>query len=117
MSKLMTAEEVAGRLRFVPKTWVYRAARGRPVTGPTRSLSPFDEADVNEWIAAQKKRRGALPGFGRSTSVISGRLCSELDGRRRSRRTGRSASVQRRAQRDFVSLPCAGRSRTDGLVG
>ena len=49
-SELMTADEVAERLR-VPKTWVYRAARqGDLPSVRCGRYRRFDEGDVERWI-------------------------------------------------------------------
>jgi len=53
---LLTADEVAERLR-VPKTWVYRAAReGDLPSVRCGRYRRFDERDVDSWI---DEHRGA----------------------------------------------------------
>lgn len=53
---LLTADEVAARLR-VPKTWVYRAAReGSLPSVRCGRYRRFDERDVDSWI---DEHRGA----------------------------------------------------------
>ena len=52
--ELLTAEEVAVRLR-VPKSWVYRAAReGDLPSVRCGRYRRFDEGDVEQWISRQK---------------------------------------------------------------
>jgi excisionase family DNA binding protein len=52
--RLLTADEVAGRLK-VPRSWVYRAAReGDLPSVRCGRYRRFDEADVERWIARQK---------------------------------------------------------------
>lgn len=52
--ELLTAEEVAARLR-VPKSWVYRAAReGDLPSVRCGRYRRFDEGDVERWISRQK---------------------------------------------------------------
>lgn len=52
--ELLTAEEVATRLR-VPKSWVYRAAReGDLPSVRCGRYRRFDEGDVERWISRQK---------------------------------------------------------------
>jgi excisionase family DNA binding protein len=52
--RLLTADEVAGRLR-VPRSWVYRAAReGDLPSVRCGRYRRFDEGDVECWIARQK---------------------------------------------------------------
>ena len=55
--RLLTAEEVAARLR-VPLTWVYRAAReGSLPSVRCGRYRRFDAADVARWIEEQKESR------------------------------------------------------------
>jgi excisionase family DNA binding protein len=66
--ELLTAEEVAARLR-VPKSWVYRAAReGDLPSVRCGRYRRFDEGDVENWISRQKgtpvrehRERSSLP--------------------------------------------------------
>ena len=52
--RLLTADEVAGRLK-VPRSWVYRAAReGDLPSVRCGRYRRFDEGDVERWIARQK---------------------------------------------------------------
>ena len=52
--ELLTADEVAGRLK-VPRSWVYRAAReGDLPSVRCGRYRRFDESDVERWIARQK---------------------------------------------------------------
>ena len=52
--ELLTADEVAGRLR-VPRSWVYRAAReGDLPSVRCGRYRRFDEGDVERWITGQK---------------------------------------------------------------
>jgi excisionase family DNA binding protein len=54
-SELLTANEVAERLR-VPPSWVYRAAReGDLPSVRCGRYRRFDEGDVERWIARQKE--------------------------------------------------------------
>lgn len=56
MGHLLTAEEVAVRLR-VPKSWVYRAAReGELPSVRCGRYRRFDIEDVDRWIEDQKER-------------------------------------------------------------
>lgn len=58
---LLTAEQVAERLR-VPQTWVYRAAReGALPSVRCGRYRRFDAEDVDEWIASQKRNGEAVP--------------------------------------------------------
>jgi excisionase family DNA binding protein len=51
---LLTADEVAARLR-VPRTWVYRAAReGTLPSVQCGRYRRFDETDVDRWIGRQR---------------------------------------------------------------
>ena len=53
-ASLLTAEEVAARLR-VPRTWVYRAARdGSLPSVRCGRYRRFDAVDVDRWIQKQK---------------------------------------------------------------
>lgn len=62
---LLTADEVAERLR-VPKTWVYRAAReGDLPSVRCGRYRRFDERDVDFWIDEHRGRVAA-----RSTDPI-----------------------------------------------
>lgn len=55
MTTLLTAGEVAARLR-VPLTWVYRAARdGDLPSVRCGRYRRFDAADVERWIEQQKR--------------------------------------------------------------
>lgn len=56
MARLVTAGEIAVRLR-VPRSWVYRAARegGLPSVRCGR-YRRFDVEDVDRWIEDQKQR-------------------------------------------------------------
>lgn len=52
--ELLTADEVAGRLK-VPRSWVYRAAReGDLPSVRCGRYRRFDEGEVERWIARQK---------------------------------------------------------------
>ena len=54
-NELMTADEVADRLR-VPRSWVYRAAReGDLPSARCGRYRRFDEGDVELWISRQKQ--------------------------------------------------------------
>jgi excisionase family DNA binding protein len=72
--RLLTADEVAGRLK-VPRSWVYRAAReGDLPSVRCGRYRRFDEGDVERWIAKQKDgsaarksrdgTRNGIPSFG-----------------------------------------------------
>jgi len=53
-AELLTADEVAERLR-VPRSWVYRAAReGDLPSVRCGRYRRFDEGDVEQWISRQK---------------------------------------------------------------
>lgn len=53
-ARLLTAEDVAERLR-VPRTWVYRAAReGELPSVRCGRYRRFDATDVDRWIVNQK---------------------------------------------------------------
>jgi len=57
-SPLLTAEEVAERLK-VPRTWVYRAAReGELPSVRCGRYRRFDADDVDHWIEEQKGSLG-----------------------------------------------------------
>lgn len=59
INTLVTAEEVAARLR-VPRTWVYRAARdGDLPSVRCGRYRRFDVRDVDRWIERQKVSDGA----------------------------------------------------------
>jgi excisionase family DNA binding protein len=65
--QLLTADEVAARLR-VPKSWVYRAAReGELPSVRCGRYRRFDERDVESWIDQQRGRasRGTVAALGR----------------------------------------------------
>lgn len=54
--ELMTADEVAKRLR-VPRSWVYLAAReGDMPSVRCGRYRRFDGRDVDDWISEQKQR-------------------------------------------------------------
>lgn len=54
MTELLTADDVAERLR-VPRSWVYRAAReGDLPSVRCGRYRRFDEGDVERWISRQK---------------------------------------------------------------
>lgn len=60
--ELMTADEVAQRLR-VPRSWVYLAARqGDLPSIRCGRYRRFDGSDVDEWISKQKAERGSAVG-------------------------------------------------------
>ena len=63
---LLTADEVAGRLR-VPRSWVYRAARSGDLPSVRCGrYRRFDEVDVDRWIAEQKGTPTMAANGGRS---------------------------------------------------
>jgi excisionase family DNA binding protein len=54
MSRLLTADQVAEQLQ-VPKTWVYRAARGGSLPSvPCGRYVRFHPDDLAKWIEAQR---------------------------------------------------------------
>ena len=55
-SELLTADDIARRLR-VPRSWVYRAAReGDLPSVRCGRYRRFDEADVERWISRHKAK-------------------------------------------------------------
>ena len=79
-SELMTADEVAERLR-VPRSWVYLAAReGDLPSVRCGRYRRFDGRDIDEWIAEQKERRGQ-PGATPGDRPPAGRVPSPRSGR------------------------------------
>jgi len=59
MGRLVAAEEIAARL-WVPKSWVYRAAReGELPSVRCGRYRRFDVEDVDRWIEDQKQRSAA----------------------------------------------------------
>jgi excisionase family DNA binding protein len=61
---LLTADEVAARLR-VPRTWVYRAAReGTLPSVQCGRYRRFDERDVDPWIGQQRSNSARAEGAG-----------------------------------------------------
>ena len=60
LGRLLTAEEVAERLR-VPRSWVYRQAReGRLPVVDLGRYRRFDEGELERWLEA-RARDGRLP--------------------------------------------------------